>query len=388
MSYLKEYLSKNLTADQVIIELNDLIRKYNDIRKTYLIIFASAMNKKVDGIQLEQEDYYVIRDLLMENKNTSLDFFIQTPGGRGETAEEIVEHLRVKYEKVSFVIAGEAKSAGTIMALSGDEILMTETGSLGPIDAQVQVGRTIVSAYDYTEWITEKRTEAEEKKELNLFDKIMIAQINPGELKGIEHMLEYAQDLVEKWLAIYKFKNWATHSTTSLPVTEEEKKAKAREIAKLLCKHSHWRSHGRSISRDRLEEIGLQIINVDKDAALAEIVYRIHMLIRLYFDMTPVYKIFITADNRVFKQATKGVGVKGLPKILEIDYECGKCKKLKKYYASFVKLSASEKSEMQGKGRNSLPKSLIYKCNCGFQEDLSNIKNDLEAKTGAKLYLE
>ena len=34
---------------------------------------------------------------------------------------------------------------------------MTETGSLGPIDAQVKIGRSIVSAHDYKAWIDEKR---------------------------------------------------------------------------------------------------------------------------------------------------------------------------------------------------------------------------------------
>ena len=62
--------------------------------------------------------------------------YIETPGGSGETAEEVVKFLRNNFDTVSFVVSGEAKSAGTIIVLSGDEILMTETGSLGPIDAQ------------------------------------------------------------------------------------------------------------------------------------------------------------------------------------------------------------------------------------------------------------
>lgn len=58
------------------------------------------------------------------------------------------------------MIAGEAKSAGTILVLSGDNIFMTDTGSLGPIDAQVRIGRSVVSAHDYKEWIDLKREEA------------------------------------------------------------------------------------------------------------------------------------------------------------------------------------------------------------------------------------
>jgi ClpP class serine protease len=69
-----------------------------------------------------------------------IDFYTETPGGSGEAAEEIAKFLRKKFEGVNFVIAGEAKSAGTILVLSGDNIYMTDTGSLGPIDAQVKIG--------------------------------------------------------------------------------------------------------------------------------------------------------------------------------------------------------------------------------------------------------
>ena len=99
--------------------------------------------------------------------SSKLDFYIETPGGSAEAAEEIVECLRDKFEKVSFIVTGEAKSAGTIMVLSGDEIIMTQTGSLGPIDAQVKIGRSIVSAFDYIEWTDNKREEAVKTGRLN-----------------------------------------------------------------------------------------------------------------------------------------------------------------------------------------------------------------------------
>jgi len=67
------------------------------------------------------------------------------------------------------------------MVLSGDEILMTETGSLGPIDAQMQIGRSVISAYDYTEWVELKREEAGKTGKLNPFDATMVAQITPGD---------------------------------------------------------------------------------------------------------------------------------------------------------------------------------------------------------------
>src|SRR5690606_14230484 len=144
-----------------------------------LIIYASAIGKPIPDIVLTMDDYYVIYDILRNEKAVDLDFYLETPGGSGEAAEEIVRCLRSKCDTVNFVVSGEAKSAGTILVLSGDEIFMTNTGSLGPIDAQVKIGRSFQSAYDYIEWVKEKQ---KSKGRLTPFDALIVSQITPGEL--------------------------------------------------------------------------------------------------------------------------------------------------------------------------------------------------------------
>jgi len=157
MSLMNEYINRRLSGPQLESELLNLISKYNKLRDTYLFVYAAVIGKPIPAIPLEQADYYVVRDLLASKKDLQkVDMYIETPGGSGETAEEIVRFLRNNYDTVSFVVSGEAKSAGTIIVLSGDEILMTETGSLGPIDAQMKIGRSVTSAYDYIEWVEKK----------------------------------------------------------------------------------------------------------------------------------------------------------------------------------------------------------------------------------------
>ncbi len=190
MSLLSEYISKRMGGKELEAELRWLISEYNKLRGTYLFVYAAAIGKPIPSVPIEQADFYVIHDILSDKKSLSkVDIYLETPGGSGETAEEIVEFLHNNFNTVTFVVSGEAKSAGTIVVLSGDEILMTETGSLGPIDAQVKIGRSVVSAYDYIEWVNEKRKEAEEKGALSPFDATMVAQITPGELSGVFHAL-------------------------------------------------------------------------------------------------------------------------------------------------------------------------------------------------------
>ncbi len=200
MSLMGEYIKKRLSTADLENELLRLVKEYNEIRNTYLIIYAGAIGKAVPDIGICMDDYYILSDMLRGVTSNRLDFYIETPGGSGETAEEIVRCLRSRFDDVAFVVSGQAKSAGTLLVLSGNEIIMTESGSLGPIDAQVQIGRSRVSAYDYIEWLEEKHKEAQEEEKLNPFDATMVAQISPGEFKGVHNSLKFAEDLVIDWL--------------------------------------------------------------------------------------------------------------------------------------------------------------------------------------------
>ena len=387
---MNEYINKKLSGPDLESELLKLIGKYNSLRETYLFVYAAAIGKPIPSVPLEQSDFYIFRDLLSgQGVHNKVDVYLETPGGSGETAEEICRFLHTKFENVSFIISGEAKSAGTIIALSGNEILMTETGSLGPIDAQIKIGRSIVSAYDYMEWIKDKREEAEKQGALNPFDATMVAQISPGELGSVFHSLKFAEDLVKDWLARYKFKNWRFTETHNRIVTKDMKKRRAEEIAKELTNHSKWRSHGRSIKIDDLESIGLKVTRIDNDFELADVVYRIQTVCRLLFETTTSFKIFATQDNKIFRQAVPtGQPIKiphqQAPDIAEINQVCPKCGKSHKIYAKFVNNPKIDK-DFREKGFTPFPSNAKLICNCGYEIDLSGIKSQIEMQTNKKI---
>jgi len=394
MSLMNEYINRKLSGSELESELLKLISEYNKLRDTYLFVYATAIGKQIPALPLEQTDFYIIHDLLADQKGLKkkVDMYIETPGGSGETAEEIVRFLHNNFKTVSFVVSGEAKSAGTIMVLSGDEILMTETGSLGPIDAQIKVGRSVVSAYDYKEWVEEKRKKAEEQGSLNPFDAVMVAQITPGELGSVFNALKFAEDLVIEWLTKYKFKKWTVTETRKIPVTEEMKRKRAEEIAKELIDHSKWRSHGRSIKIGNLEKIGLKITRVDDNPELAEIVYRIQTVCRLLFETTTSFKIFATQDSKIFRQAVPvGPPIKipkmKAPEVAEFEQKCPKCGKIYKIYAKFISDPKID-IDFQKRGFIPFPKDAKIICECGFEIDLSGIKNQIEIETGRKIIVE
>lgn len=401
-SILNEYISKRWGVLEYKQELRNLIKKYSNLTGRNIFIYAADFNKGRRGIDvsLMQDDFYTIQDILRESNKEQIDFYIETPGGSGEAAEEIARFLHKKFKEVNFIIAGEAKSAGTILALSGDNIYMCETGSLGPIDAQIKIGRSIVSAYDYKKWIDEKRLEASTSGKLNPFDAIMVAQISPGEIYGVTNSLDFAKILVQDWLVKYKFKNWKETQSSHKKVTNKMKEDRAKDIADYLCKHTEWKTHGRSLKIDDLKDL-LLIENIDENPSLADIVYRIKTIIRLIFDSSTDYKLYFWEDFNITRTATVAnanmpTAPIPVPKnqtqqveqvVIEID--CPKCGKKHKIPGYFDIDSATIK-------RLKLPTNNIIKDNdvlvcdglgCGLNIDLKPIKSQIETQSNKKITL-
>jgi hypothetical protein len=66
------------------------------------------------------------------------DFFIQTPGGNVDATEKLIGILRQRLKSWRVIVPSWAKSAGTVIALSADEIILGLNSELGPIDPQWQ----------------------------------------------------------------------------------------------------------------------------------------------------------------------------------------------------------------------------------------------------------
>jgi len=397
-SIINEYVSKNLGILELQTELQRLISEYNKHTGRYLFVYAADINKARRGVDVSliQEDFYIIQDILRESSKETIDFYIETPGGSGEASEEIAKFLRKKFKEVNFVIAGESKSAGTILALSGDNIYMTDTGSLGPIDAQVKIGRYVVSAHDYKVWVDLKREEAEKGGKLNPFDAIMIAQISPGELHGVINSLEFAKDLVKEWLWKYKFKNWTTKASSKVEVTETMRKERANEVAEKFCNHTEWRTHGRSLKIEDLQEL-LLIERIDNEPQLADIVYRINVVIRLIFDISTNYKLYYLDDFKLGKTVTlpsnnapfplpqTPAGRPGNVDAVEIEIDCPKCKKRHKAIG-YMDITSEQIRNGNHKINVLIDGNDNLICDsCNFAIDLKPIKSQIETQTKRKI---
>ena len=194
-----------------------------------------------------------------EERRQTLAVILDTPGGVVEVVERIVRVLRHHYDHVKFVIPDRAMSAGTILALSGDDILMDYHSCLGPIDPQLVIGDRLVPALSYLSQfdalIEKSRTEALSTAEVVLLQKLDLAELHQFELAR-----DLSIDLIKQWLTSHKFKDWSVTETQGTPVTPEMREERASSIARQLNDHERWLTHGRGIDMRTLrEELQLKI---------------------------------------------------------------------------------------------------------------------------------
>lgn len=388
MGIYTEYLERKLTFEQLTKERKLQLKEIAKLRGNRdIIVYASDLNNKANApIAIDFSDILVFQDQLSNLEGKSIDVILETPGGIAESVEDMVRMLRNKYEHIGIIIPGTAKSAGTIWAMAGDEILMGASSALGPIDAQIVFpGGKRFSADAFLEGLEKIKTDVKTNGKLNPAYIPILQNISPGEIQHCENAQNFSKKLVTEWLAQYKFKYWDNHTTTGLPVTDEEKKLRAQQIADKLCKHSDWLTHSRSITINDLEKMKLQIIDYSKTPPLNEAITRYYTLLRMTLDMTSIYKIVETSETQVYRH-NQQVGIPapqnipGNMKSAIIDFECPKCKTKTKIQAKFVK------DEKLKPGVMPFPKNDIFVCGqCHAQSNIANVRLQIEAQTQKKI---
>jgi hypothetical protein len=221
------------------------------------------------------------------NKSANLLVLLETDGGSIETCERMADVFRHHYPgEVSFLIPNFAFSAGTILVMSGDRILMDYYSVLGPIDPQVQnsAGEWVPALgylHKYNELIQRSKTGKMAPAELAF----LLDKFDPAQLHRFEQAKAHGEDLLKKWLVQYKFKNWTTTETRQIAVTQAMKTQRAAEIAGKLNNTKLWRSHARGISMSVVRQtLNLAVEDYGAEPLHAELNRKVRAYYRLLQD--------------------------------------------------------------------------------------------------------
>ncbi len=242
-------------------QLHERIRAVADAFKADAIVFNGGLVFGVDDAIRG-----VIETMRPRSAQEKLVVLLTTAGGYIEVVQRIVETLRHHYKTIDFVIPNYAFSAGTVLAMSGDEIHMNYYSRLGPIDPQVEVqGKGMVPALGYlVQW--DRLIEKAQSGVLTTAEvQVMIYHFDQAELYKYEQAREHSVTLLREWLAQYKFKNWTKTATRQRKVTARMRENRAEEIARQLNDPDKWHSHGYGISMGVLRS-DLNLLIEDFDA--------------------------------------------------------------------------------------------------------------------------
>ena len=238
------------------------------------------------GIQIDLGDKTGFSQALSDIPDGPLDVLIHSPGGSPSAAESIVKFLRWRFDPIRFIVPHTAKSAATMLALSGDEILMGEAGELGPIDPQFRIindQRAItVPAGAAIDQFRRLRQEVTENPASMRGLLPIIRQYGPSFLQECINAVALSEELVAEWLQCYMFKG------------EEGAEARAKRIANWLAQHGNFKSHSRPVWIDQIQKIdpGIKVRTLREISNEFETaIMNVYWAIDLTFSGTGAFKI-------------------------------------------------------------------------------------------------
>jgi membrane-bound ClpP family serine protease len=188
----------------------------------------------VAGIKapITRDDSMGIMELLHNVPNNSdVDFLLHTGGGDIDAAEKLIGLIRavVGTGTLRVIVPDFAKSAGTLIAIGADRIVMSDSSELGPIDPQITLGdgrgnAIPHSVMSYLEAF-EEHAEALRKNPNDVVAQIMLNKLEPPTVKLFAAARTRAQKLAEthlqQWMQLTNFtapaeklmdtKRWLTH---------------------------------------------------------------------------------------------------------------------------------------------------------------------------------
>lgn len=383
MSIYSEYIGNPLPWITLNEKRKEQLKRISEYRGGRdILVFASALTKDAP-VAIDYDDRVPFFDQLDQVKSDKLDIILETPGGYAEVVEDFIRAIRNRFSEVAMIIPGCAKSAGTIMAMAGDEILMQPTSTLGPIDAQINQRGKRFSAHAFLTGLEKIKEEVEKTGMLNKAYIPILQNISPGEIQNFENAQNLSRLLVSEWLSNYKFKFWNIHSSTGKEVTPEEKRQRADEIAGDLGDHGRWLTHGRSITINDLRELRLQVTDYSENPELYDAIQRYYNLLKISFDTTSIYKIYETLNSQIYRFVLQSVQQQTNPidsGTVNIEIECPNCKTKTNLQVNLDK----DKEILEG--MKPFPKDDNFICpKCNSNLNVGGLRRQIELQTKKKI---
>lgn len=256
-----------------------------------VLIYGSAFLQKpqlqADAISITHEDLNGFMSCIYGmDWSSGLTLVLHTPGGDPNAAETIVSYLRSKFFDVEVIIPTYAMSAGTMISLSANRIVMGRQSQMGPIDPQMVVGGRLVSAQAVVDLFEQAIDEVMRSDPVvaRVWAPIL-PSLGPSLLAEAQMALLHSESMVAEWLEKWMF------------VGRVDAKEKAVDAAQYFNSAKTHKSHGRRIGRDEAKEKELMVSDLETSQDLQDEVLTAYHVMTITFESSIAGKLIRSSNG-------------------------------------------------------------------------------------------
>jgi ClpP class serine protease len=241
----------------------ELIKQINAAEHTNLICYVSSLETEID-----RDDVIGFVEMLHNiPENSPIDLLLNTGGGDVDACEKLVKLILAKAGTQPFrvIVPDLAKSAGTLMALAANKIIMSNTSELGMIDPQFRLkdGRGNDPAYSVTEYLEAYQEHCEVLRK-NPKDQIALLMLDFFDARTVK-----------------KFQGIRDRVRTFAEDMLKRRGAPTSAISEPLMNAGLWKTHGQPIDYADAKQLGLPIEYLPPDDERWSRYWQLYCLLRL-----------------------------------------------------------------------------------------------------------
>lgn len=113
------------------------LKKWKKLTGRNVVVIKHTQSEMFSASMINQKTTQAILKAMMRFKGKDFDLILHTPGGEIFSSLYISRLLRNYPGKIRVYVPVHSMSGGTLLALSGSELYMTNSACLGPIDPQL-----------------------------------------------------------------------------------------------------------------------------------------------------------------------------------------------------------------------------------------------------------
>jgi hypothetical protein len=240
-----------------------LIKKIQEDYGRRLICYVSGKAASID-----RDDTAGFMEILHNiQPGENVDLLLHTGGGDVDAAEKLMAMVQATVAGGQFraIIPDFAKSAGTLILLGADALLMSDSSELGTVDPQIWTGddRGNMICHSVLSYLDAFKTHAAKLRDTpdDPVARLMLNKLDPTTLRHYEAIRDRARSFAEGQLK-RKGRNFSA-------------------IASALMDIGRWQSHGQMITWQDAKELGLPVEYIQPRSKQWQAYWHLYCLLRL-----------------------------------------------------------------------------------------------------------